>query len=116
MLSPYHPLQLALGLIVWAIWFSLTYGALSIACVLAPPPAELGAFTWINGVLLIIALAATGLLLFWAHRCWRTARQGRPGGSVSQRMIPWLGVGVHLAGAIATLGVGLTLLFLPPCL
>jgi len=115
MLSPYHPLQLALGLIVWAVWFSVTYGALSIACVLAPP-AEQGTFTWINGILLIAALAVTGLLLFWAHRCWRAAQRDRAESSSSPRMILWLGVGVHLAGAIATLGVGLTVLFLPPCL
>jgi len=115
MLSPYHPLQLALGLIVWAVWFSATYGALSIACVLAPSAAS-GPFTWINGILMLATLAVAGLLFLWAHRCWRAAREGEDHDSPSRRLIVRIAVGVNLAGAIATLSVGLMVLFLPPCL
>jgi hypothetical protein len=116
MLSPYHPLQLALGLTVWIVWFALMYGALAVACELAPPPAEHGPFTWINIALLFSTLAFTGLLLYWANACWRAAHADSGQISKTRRFIARLGAGVNLLGAIATLSLGLMALLLPPCL
>ena len=113
--SPYHPLQLALGLIVWAVWFSAIYGALSVACVLAPPPPAQGPFTWINATLLLCTLPVIALLLLWARQCWRAVEEGKGRDTPPRRLIVRVAAGVHLAGAIATLSVGLTLLVLPPC-
>lgn len=116
MLSPYHPLQLALGLAVWIVWFALMYGALAVACEVAPPPAEHGPFTWINVALLFSTLAVTGLLLYWAYDCWRAANAGDRRDKSSRRFIARLGMGINLIGAIATLSLGLMALLLPPCL
>lgn len=116
MLSPYHPLQLALGLAVWIVWFALMYGALTVACEMAPPPAEHGPFTWINLALLFSTLAITGLLLYWAYACWRAARADIGPVSASRLFIARLGAGIYLMGAIATFSLGLMALLLPPCL
>lgn len=115
MLSPYHPLQLALGFIVWAVWFSMIYGGLSVACAVAPAPPEQGAFTWINAALLVSTLLTTGLLLYWARICWRAARAGVDRDTPPQRLIVRLAAGVHLAAALATLSVGAVVIALPPC-
>lgn len=116
MLSPYHPLQLALGLTVWFAWFAMKYGALVIACEMAPPQAELGAFTWINIALLFVTLAVAGLLLYWANNCWRAAQVGKDQETPSRLFIARLGAGLNLVGAIATLSLGGVILILPPCL
>ncbi len=116
MLSPYHPLQLALGLAVWIVWFTLMYGALAVACEMAPPSAEHGPFTWINVALLFSTLAITGLLLYWAYACWRAARADIGPVGESRLFIARLGAGINLMGAIATFSLGLMALLLPPCL
>ena len=116
MLSPYHPLQLALGLAVWIVWFALMYGAMSFACELVPPPPEHGPFTWINLALLFSTLAITGLLLYWANASWRAARVDSGAVSKSRLFIARLGAGINLMGAIATFSLGLMALLLPPCL
>lgn len=115
MLSPYHPMQLALGLIVWAVWFVVLYGGLSVACVLAPPPVEQGAYTWINGALLLGTLLVTALLLYWAYGCWKTARANIERDGASRRLIVRVAMGVHLAGALASFSVGAVVITLPPC-
>jgi hypothetical protein len=116
MLSPYHPLQLALGLTIWITWFALMYGALGIACEVAPPPIEQGSFTWINVALLLTTLAITGLLFYWAHQCWRAAHAVNQPKDPSRTFIANLGASINLVGAIATLSLGLMVLLLPPCL
>lgn len=116
MLSPYHPLQLALGLAVWITWFVLMYGALVIACEVAPPPVEHGPLTWINIALLFNTLAITGLLLYWAKACWRATQAGNQFENSSRLFIAKLGAGVNLVAAIVTLSLGLIVLLLPPCL
>jgi hypothetical protein len=115
MLSPYHPMQLALGLAVWIVWFGLAYGALGFACESAPPPAEHGPFTWINLALLLSSLLVAGLLFYWALSCWRAVRSGAGRASPSHLFIARLGAGINLMGALATLSLGLMMLLFPPC-
>lgn len=117
MLSTYHPIQLAFGLTVWILWFIAKYGALAFFCEQVPPPIEQGFFTWINAALLIGSVAVTGLLLFWAHNCWRAARAGNNQADAEIKLfIAWLGAGINLSGAVVTLSQGLLSLLLPPCL
>lgn len=116
MLSPFHPLQLALGLVVWFTWFALMYGALATACAVAPPPADQGTLTWINVALLINTIVITGLLLYWASICWRAARAGNKRENTSYLFIAKLGASINLVGAVATFSLGGVVLLLPPCL
>jgi len=117
MMSPYHPMQLAIGLIVWISWFILKYSALAFMCEWSPPPVAQGAFTWINTALLFGSLTVSGMLLYWASRCWRAAQSDREGNNQAiDLFIVKLGVGINLLGAIVTLSQGLISLLLPPCL
>lgn len=115
MLSPYHPMQLALGLIVWSLWFVVNYASLSVACSLASFPAQ-GGPAWINRALLLFALLTTGLLLNWALRCWRATRAAAAIERAPQRLIAQVAAGIHLTAAVATFAVGLVTLALPPCI
>lgn len=112
MIAPFHPLQLALGLIVWSVWFVVLYGGLSVACAVVPPAATLGVITWVNGLLLLLTLATTALLAYWARVCWRAAA-----GEITrqQRFVGRIAAGVHLIAAGSTLAVGLPVIALPPC-
>lgn len=114
-LSPYHPVQLALGLTVWIAWFGTIYGGLSLACVVAPPAPGQGPFTWINALLLLSTLIVTGLLLLWARNCWRAPGAGTEQERQPRVLIARVSGGLHLAAAIATLAVGLTVTALPAC-
>ncbi|MEX1031948.1 MAG: hypothetical protein WDZ30_01180 [Cellvibrionaceae bacterium] len=115
MISPFHPLQLALGPAIWLAWFSAMYGGLSLACVAAPPAPEQGAYTWINGVLLAATLVTTGLLVYWTRNCWRAPLTGDGIERPARAMISRVAAGLYLVSAVATLSVGLTVLVLPPC-
>lgn len=112
MLALTHPLQLALGLIVWSGWFVALYGGLSVGCALAPPAADLGARTWLNGLLAALTAITFAWLLWQMRRCWRAAGAGSPSG---RRFIPALGAGVYAAAAVSTLAIGIPTLGLPPC-
>ncbi len=113
MLSVTHPIQLVLGLIIWALWFVVIYGGLSVACVIAPPDISSGSYTWINGSVLVLTLLTTGFLLILANVCRRAALRK---GSGIIRFITGVAAGIYLASAVATLMVGLPVLALPPCM
>lgn len=113
--SPFHPLHLVLGLIIWAAWFVAMYGGLSVACSVASPAPADGAQTWINAALLALTLVITVLLLIQGYRCWRASSSAENGGR-SRRFISRVAAGVYLLSAIATLMIGLPVIALPPCL
>lgn len=106
-----HPLQLALGLIIWSGWFVLVYSLLSIGCEFALPDNSLNPFNWLNALLLVLTLLTTTLLGFFAWRCWRA-----PVPSGNRQFIARVGAGIYLAAAVSTLAIGLPVLVLPPCL
>lgn len=115
MFAPTHPMQLALGLIVWGIWFIALYGGLSVGCALAPPAPELGPLTWLN----LLLGALTAIVVAWLLRqmvlCWQEA--GPKGADRSrQRFIAAVGAGIHAVAAASTLFIGLPVIGLPPCL
>ncbi len=117
MLSPFHPLQMVFGLIVWSGWFVFIYGGAAIACAVSPPDPGQGATNWLNGVLLVLGLLLTLFLLFSARRCWlaRPAVSKSAADKATQRFIASAAAGVYLVSALATLAVGLPALTLPPC-
>lgn len=115
-LSTSHPLQLVLGLTLWFAWFCAAYGGLSVACAVAPPPPERGAFTWVNVSLLLLTLATTAVLAWAAWLCARAA--GLPAGTpdlAPRRFVAGVGAALHATAALSTAFVGLPLALLPPC-
>ncbi|MHA6493457.1 hypothetical protein ACX0MV_09440 [Pseudomonas borbori] len=113
LLSPYHPVHIALGLVLWSLWFVAIYGGLSVACSLAPPEPQHGAWTWINGLLVLfslLTLLVLGALAWW---CWRAGQllTLRP----RERFVALLSAGTHAVAAVATLFITLPVLALPPC-
>lgn len=111
MRAPSHPLHLALGLVVWSVWFVAVYGGLSLGCALAPPDPSRGAWTWLNALL----AGFSALILAWLLRqtlaCLRSVRSGTP----PQRFVIWVALGVYAAAAAATVVIGVPLLVLAPC-
>ncbi len=105
-----HPVHLFAGLVIWSLWFVALYGGLSVGCAVAPPAAEQGALTWLNGGLLMLTLVVTALLAYAAWRCWRLAPAGD-----AQRFVLRVAVGVYLVSAGSTLAVGLPVIVYPPC-
>lgn len=115
MIAPERAWHLILGPTVWGIWFVTVYGALSIGCVVAPPPAQ-GPWNWLNLSLGVFTLLVAGLLLRWAWGCWHALRAAGPQQTPRRRFIRSLGAGLHLMSALATLLIGLPILLLTPCL
>ena len=112
--SPYNPVHIPLGLVLWSIWFVMIYGGLSVGCALLPPEPAQGQWTWLNGLLALLSLLTAIALLMLARLFQRAARQDRA--SQSERFVARLAAGINLIGAIATVFVALPILTLPPCL
>ncbi len=127
--SPFHPAQLALGLIIWSVYFVAVYSGLSIGCSLQAPDADQGPRNWLNLSLLLLTLTTAGWLLWQAYRCWRTParahqpdsaeRASREPGSEQlagfRKFIASIALGVNLVAGIATLAIGMPLTVLAPC-
>src|SRR5690606_41662248 len=107
-----HPLPLIIGLTVWAFWFTVLYGGLSVGCkVLAPDPAQ-GAVNWINIVLWLATLPVVGALAWAARYCARyTPDPAQP----NRRFVARTSAGLYLLSAFATIVVAAPVWFLPPC-
>ncbi|WP_061239392.1 hypothetical protein [Ectopseudomonas composti] len=112
--SPYNPIHIGLGLVLWSLWFVVLYGGLSIGCALAPPDPAQGQWTWLNALLALFSLVTVIALLGLAWLFRRAARRARE--SLSARFVARLAAGVNLIGAIATVFVALPTLSLPPCI
>jgi len=113
MLAPSHPLHLVLGLIVWSVWFVALYGGLSVGCALAPPDAELGARTWLNGLIGALTAITIAWLILRTWVCWRAARASMAGSR--GRFVTTLSTALYAVAAVSTLVIGLPVLGLPPC-
>ena len=112
--SPYNPIHIPLGLVLWSIWFVAIYGGLSVGCALLPPAPEQGQWTWLNGSLMVLSVLTVVALLGLARLFQRAA--GNEQAAQSERFVARLAAGVNLIGAIATVFVALPILSLPPCL
>lgn len=112
-LAPQHAVHLIVGLTVWSIWFVVLYGGLSVACQLAPPAPDSGAFNWLNILLGLSTLVVVLGLLWMAHRLWRAGpARSRPTGDY----LRVTSAALYLVSAFATLALALPILFLPPCI
>lgn len=115
MLAPTHPMQLALGLIVWAVWFVAIYGGLSVGCAVAPPTPDQGSLNWLNLVLAVFTAVVVAWLLRQMVLCWQEADTKGAGWS-RRRFMATVSGGVYAVAAVSTLFIGLPVIGLPPCL
>ncbi|MDX1552628.1 MAG: hypothetical protein R3198_08410 [Marinobacter sp.] len=114
--SPFHPIHLFLGLIIWAAWFVALYGGLSVGCTIAPPASDEQAGTWINGVIVAVALLVGGYLLWCAYRCLQGASEAKlQKDSRLKVFISRTAAAVYLVSAFASLALGVPGLVLSPC-
>lgn len=122
MFSPLHPLQLALGLLVWAVWFSVVYSVIGIACGME----SLRNHTLVNVVLVAFTLLVAGYLLWCAYRCrkcWSAlersgeseAAESAPGPKYPAAFMASLAFGINALAGSSTLLVGLPLVLFLPC-
>lgn len=111
-----HPMQLVMGLVIWAVWFVVLYGLQGIGCSIAPPPAEQGALTWINAVLLGLGLGVTLLLVVIAYRCWKAGPRDGSGEDGQSNFVRRISAGIYLLSAISAAAVTLPVVIYPPCL
>ena len=121
MLSPHHPAQLVLGLIIWSLFFVVIYSGLSVGCAFSQPSPDQGALTWINFSVLLLMLVTMIYLLGSACYCWRARLpsktsddQGQP--QKVREFIARIAASEYLLAAAGTLLVGLPSVYLPPCL
>lgn len=101
-----HPLHLVIGLTIWSAFFIAAYGGLSVYCSSARGTDASGLTNPLNLGLLVLTAATSMLLGVLATWCWRSAKKFP--GKVS--------AGVYIASVIATVAVGIPVIFLPPCL
>lgn len=113
-LSLFHPMQIVLGLIIWAVWFVVIYGGIGVVCGVAPPPVEQGALTWINGLMLVLGIAFAAYLGHRSWLCYKAAPEfgaGDPHGRFISRIASF----VYGFAAVASLGIALPVVLFPPC-
>lgn len=114
-----HPLQLVAGLTVWAVWFTLVYAGVSVACDVAPSALRSGPWNPVTGCLLLFTMLVIALMAWAAWRCARAAsRTAQPradGQRDGRRFVAWVAAALYATSAVSTAFVGLPLLVLPPC-
>lgn len=127
-LAPHSPWQLVAGFTLWAIWFVAVYGGLSVACAVGDPAPTGGLRSGLTLALLALTLGTVLVLLLAAGHCWRGLRRMRAGSEAPvddeegreraqrRQFVAGLAALLHLTAAVATVFVGLPLLWLPPCL
>ena len=115
--APGHPAQLAMGLIIWSIWFIAMYAGLSVVCHLAPPAKQQSADSWLNIGLAAFSVTVILLLVALAWRSGRycAAQHQRQGRNGTYRFIGYVSTVLYLAAALATFAGGLPVLVLAPC-
>ncbi|WP_278452743.1 hypothetical protein [Stutzerimonas kunmingensis] len=113
--SPFHPVQIPIGLIIWSLWFVAMYGGQAVICKVSPPDPADGVWNWLNGSLGVLTLLTLTLLFWLARYFWRLSR---PPHELNERQqfVTKLAAGIHFIAALATLFVGIPLLQIPPCL
>lgn len=107
--------HLAMGLIVWSLWFVVVYASVSVVCAIAPPAIEAGVLNWLNAWLLVITLLTTALLVGAARHCWQRSPI-KPTEQSQEWFMARMAAAIYFLSGVATLAVGLPALVLPPCL
>lgn len=107
-----HPVHLVLGLTIWAIYFVVVYGGMSVGCEITAVSNQQGPWTVVNAFVLLVTIAFTIPLVWLAWLC----HQRTPAEPTQARFMMRLAAVLYLLSAVATLLVGLPGAIYPPCL
>lgn len=107
-----HPVHLILGLSMWALYFVLVYGGMSVGCEVFEVSNQQGPWTLINGFVLLLTIVFIIPLLWLAWQCYRQT-PAEPG---QARFMMRLSAVLYTLAAGATLLVGMPGSLYPPCL
>lgn len=102
--------HLVVGLTLWFAWFCATYGGLAVACAVAPPSPALGAWTWLNVAVLLLAAVCTSAFGFAA---WASSRA--MGKDERQRFMGNAATGLYAIAALSTALVAMPAVVMTPC-
>jgi hypothetical protein len=109
--------HLVIGLTLWFAWFCATYGGVAVACAWAPPSPAQGPWTWINAVVLLLAVGCT---LAFGGAAWLSARRApqakTDAAQARQRFMARAATALYVTSAVSTFLVALPAVVLPPCL
>ncbi|MCW8107864.1 hypothetical protein OPS25_05050 [Alteromonas ponticola] len=108
----HHPWHYIGGWVIWAIWFVVVYGGLSIACQINPPNPDEGVFNWINISLACFTLVVIVFLSGCALKSWKLQQEAIP-----QAKFPLqIATAIYAFATFGTLLVGGAILMVTPCL
>lgn len=107
--------HLVIGLALWFAWFSATYGGVAVACAIAPPSSAQGAWTWINAVVLALAVACTAAFGWAAWFGARGVQRLRPDTHARDHFLARTGTALYGVAALSTALVALPAVMMPPC-
>ncbi|MCW8091521.1 hypothetical protein [Alteromonas sp. ASW11-130] len=107
-----HPWQYVAGWVIWAVWFVIAYGGLSVACQIAAPDPEQGLINWITVSSLTLTLIVVGYLVWCAVKSWTLLRVS----SLEAKFTLQIATAVYIFAALGTLAIGLSLLLIVPCI
>ncbi|WP_407297203.1 hypothetical protein [Stutzerimonas zhaodongensis] len=112
--SVFHPIQIPFGLTIWSLWFATMYGSHAVVCGIAPPDPSHGVFNWLNACFGLFTVLVIILLLWLGRRTWKLSQEPNDLND-RQVFVTKVSSGIHFIAALATLFVGMQLVFLPPC-
>lgn len=107
--------HLVIGLTLWFVWFSATYGGVAVACAVAPPLPAQGAWTWINAMVLLLAV---GFTLAFGGVAWisaRSAQRLQPEAHARDRFFAHMATALYAVAALSTALVAMPAVVMPPC-
>ncbi len=111
-----HAWHLVTGLGLWLTWFCITYGGLAVACAVTPPSSALGAWTWLNAAVLLLAalcMAGYGAAAWASSRAARRAQE--EGTGARQRFLASSATALYVTAVLCTAAVALPAVLLGPC-
>lgn len=107
-----HPVHLILGLTIWAVFFVVVYGGMSVGCELSAARDSSTPFNVINGFVLAVTVVFTVPLAWLAWQCHKAT----PAAPHNRRFLARMSTILYAVSALATFLVGLPGVIYPPCL
>jgi hypothetical protein len=106
-----HPWHLVAGWVIWAVWFTLIYAGMSVACTVSGQTALGSTLNIINLSLMLVSLCVISYLCVCAWQCKRKLQNA----DAEVRFTFQIAFGVYISSALGTLAVSITLFIISAC-